>query len=89
MVRVSCCTRAGWIVPGTSAQKGACESHEPLRVSLLGSMEMGSVVPQLPNQGQDLMQNVQIQDGELRGSLLHTLIGFSCTGHRGRKVPKA
>lgn len=50
---------------------------------------MGSVAPQLPNQGPDLMQNLQIQDGELCSSLLHTLIRFSFSGHRGREVPKA
>lgn len=61
-----------------------------VRVLLLGSMETGSVAPQLPNQRQvDLMQNQQIWDRELRGSLPHTLIMFSCSGHSGRVVPKA
>lgn len=35
------------------------------------------------------MQNQQIQDGELHGSLYHTLIRFSCSGHKGREVSKA
>lgn len=50
---------------------------------------MASVVPQLPNQGPDLVQNQQIEDGELCGSLLHMLVRFSCSGHREREVPKA
>lgn len=50
---------------------------------------MGSVAPKLPNQGPgDLMQNQQIQNGELCGSLSHKLIRLSCSGHMGREVPK-
>lgn len=68
-------------VPGLAAQsqahlprKGHVRSRA-VRVSLLGTMEMRSVAPQLPNQGPgDHMQNQQIQEGELCGSLPHTFI---------------